>query len=383
MGVNSRVWQATLLLVGTIVGVGMFGIPFVFFEAGFLTGLALLIVLAGAVTFVHLAYAEVASRTPEVHRLPGYVRAYLGPVAGWLSTASYLFGLSGALLAYVVLGGSFLGSLIQWASPAMPAIAGPLLFYLFGVAVIFRGIRFESFTDALLTLGLVAAILVLAVTLFPSLSSTSLTEFHLGRVSVPYGVLLFSLAGAAIIPDLRRTLGSGNLGGLGRIVTAGTLISAGLYLIFAAAVVGATGAATTPDAISGLTARFGLPYFLLGNAIGVLATITSFIALGVVFEGMLVSDFRIRPRPAWLVTAAIPAILYGFGFHDFIAIISVVGAFAIGLDSILILLVHRRAQAALSAAAPAFRIAIPGAFRTVLILMFIAGIVAELTVGVR
>ena len=374
--------EAFLLLVGTIVGVGMFAIPVVFVRAGFITGVVELAVLAAAVTLVHLAYAQVVARTTEVHRLPGYVRYYLGPGWGWLSRASYFFGLSGALLAYLVLGGSFLGGLIHWVLPASPSYLGPLAFYLFGVSVIARGIRFEGLADAVLTLGLVAAILILGLTLLPAVSPGWLTGFYPARLAGPYGVLLFSLAGAAIIPDLSRLLGSGGRAGLGRIVTAGTLVSAGLYLVFAVAVVGATGPVTTPDAISGLAAAYGSSYLLLGNLIGVLAAITSFIALGVVLEGMLVSDFGIRPRPAWLITAAIPALLYGLGFRDFIVIISLVGALAIGLDSILILLVHRRTRA-VTDGRRALRVPIPATLRAMLILMFIAGIALELTGIIR
>ncbi len=374
--------EAFLLLVGTIVGVGMFGIPFVFERAGFLTGLVLLVVLAAAATLVHLAYAEVVSRTATVHRLPGYARSYLGSPAGWLASASYLFGLSGALLAYVVLGGSFVGSLVSWVWSNAPVWIGPLGFYLFGVAVIARGIRFEGLADAVLTIGLIVAIAILGLTLLPSASLAGIAAFHPGRLLIPYGVLLFSLAGGAIIPDLKRVLGPGGLSSLGKIVVAGTLASAGLYLLFAVAVVGATGGATTPDAVSGLAEKFGLPYFLLGNVIGVLATITSFIALGVVLEGMFASDFNMRPFPAWLLTAVIPAVLFGLGFQDFINIVSIVGAFAIGIDSMLVLAMHRRVSALSTGAPGAFRVAIPGALRLLLMALFAAGIVAELALGI-
>ena len=363
--------EAFLLLVGTIVGVGMFGIPFVFERAGFLTGLVLLVVLAAAATLVHLAYAEVVSRTATVHRLPGYARSYLGSPAGWLASASYLFGLSGALLAYVVLGGSFVGSLVSWVWSNAPVWIGPLGFYLFGVAVIARGIRFEGLADAVLTIGLIVAIAILGLTLLPSASLAGIAAFHPGRLLIPYGVLLFSLAGGAIIPDLKRVLGPGGLSSLGKIVVAGTH-----------AMVGATGGATTPDAVSGLAEKFGLPYFLLGNVIGVLATITSFIALGVVLEGMFASDFNMRPFPAWLLTAVIPAVLFGLGFQDFINIVSIVGAFAIGIDSMLVLAMHRRVSALSTGAPGAFRVAIPGALRLLLMALFAAGIVAELALGI-
>lgn len=366
-----REWLAFLLLVGTIVGAGMFGIPFVFHATGFLTGIALLGGLAAAATLVHLAYAEIVLASPELHRLPGYVRHYLGPWFGKLATASYLFGLSGSLLAYVVLGGSFLGELLRWVVPSLPALAGPAVFYLFGIAVIARGIRFESVTNAILTIGLMLAIFGLALSVLPAVKIAHLAvPFRAAEIFTLYGVILFALAGAAIIPDMRRMLGAEGALRLRRLIIAGTLVPAAVYLLFAVAVVGVSGAATTPDAISGLAARFGQDYRLLGALIGVLATLTSFITLGLVLEGMFISDFSFGPQPAWLATAAIPAGLWLLGFQDFIAIIGAVGAIGIGLDSILILasygIIRPRGQA--------LAIALPGAIRLLLVAIFGFGI---------
>ncbi|MEK7465069.1 MAG: aromatic amino acid transport family protein [Patescibacteria group bacterium] len=341
MAAMPREWVAFLLLVGTIVGAGMFAVPFVFQGAGFLTGVFVLIGLATAATCIHLAYAEVVVVTPEAHRLPGYVRGYLGRSLGILSSASYLFGLSGSLLAYVVLGGAFLGDLLRWLVPSLPSTAGYVAFYLFGVAVIARGIRFEGVANAVLTIALVLALVGLAFTLVPEISSANLhSSFQASRLFVPYGVILFALAGAAIIPDMRRVLGTGAPRRLRNLVLLGTVTAAVLYGLFALAVVGAMGGGTTPDAISGLAERFGDSYRVAGALIGFLATITSFITLGVVLEGTFRYDFGFRREAAWLATAIIPGLLILAGFHDFIAIVSVVGAVAIGFDSMLILALY-------------------------------------------
>lgn len=341
MAAMPREWVAFLLLVGTIVGAGMFAIPFVFQGAGFLTGVLVLIGLAIAATCIHLAYAEVVMATPDAHRLPGYVRRYLGRSLGVLSSASYLFGLSGSLLAYVVLGGAFLGDLLRWLAPSLSATAGYVAFYLFGVAVIARGIRFEGIANAVLTTGLVLALVGLAFTLVPEISSANLhSSFQASRLFMPYGVVLFALAGAAIIPDMRRALGAGSPRRLRNLILLGTASAAALYGLFALAVVGATGGGTTPDAITGLAERFGEGYRLAGALIGFLATITSFITLGAVLEGTFRYDFGFRRQAAWLATAVIPGLLMLAGFRDFIAIVSVVGAVAIGIDSIFILALY-------------------------------------------
>lgn len=355
----------------------MFGIPFTFERAGFLTGAVELLFLAVAAVIVHLAYAEVAGRTAARHRLPGYAALYLGRAAGGLSRLSYLVGLSGALLAYVVLGGFFLGELFREIFPGIGPLAGPAVFYLVGVSIVYRSIRFEGFVNAVLTAALMGILAALAFSLAPHIEPARLGTFGAGRVFVPYGVILFSLAGAAIIPDVRELLGRAAGRRLGAVVAAGTIIAAVLYLVFAAAVVGAGGPATTPDAVSGLAERFGAGYRRVGAVVGFLAAMTSFVPLAAVLKETLAVDFGYARRTAWLLTAAIPALLFALGVQDFITIIGFVGAVAVGFDSFLILLVHRAAARAGGGQAPEVKISIPSAVRFALMFLFAAGVVYE------
>lgn len=374
----SRKIQATLLLIGTIVGVGMFGIPFVFVKAGFLTGGVELILLAFAALAIHLAYAEITLATPALHRLPGYVRLYLGERAGWLARATHLTSLGGSLLVYLVVGGPLLSALMRTVSPASPEILGPLLFYLFGVGVIFFRMRWESATNAVLTLGLMGAILVLAIALIPQVPSFGFVfnGFRPANLAVPYGVLLFALTGAAVIPDVRNFLGRQAKRTLGRVVIYGMISATLVYFLFALAVAGATGLSTTPEAIRGIAGRFGSSYGILGSIIGVLATMTSFIPIGLTLKGALVSDFGAKEKAAWLITALVPALPYFLGWRDFIAIITFLGAVAVGLDSVLILLTHGEMakQKRLRRRSWIRR----ADFRTILFLTFAAGILYEL-----
>lgn len=378
---KARECSALLLLVGTVVGVGMFGIPFVFARAGFFTGLASLIGLTLAVTVVHLAYAEVVLRTNGPHRLPGYTALYLGPALGAASKLSYIAGLSGALLAYLVLGGSFLASLLQSVAPFFSPAAGSALFYLFCIAVLSRNARVEGAVNGALTVALILAVLFAASFLLPSVAFEKLSGFSLAKLFSPYGVIFFSLAGAAVIPEMRRLLVRGSLGRMRELVILGTLAPGAIYLLFAFAVVGVTGISTTPDAISGLVREFGPVFQIVGSIIGLLATVTSFIGLGAVLQGSLTSDFRFSRGRAFLLTALAPAILYLAGFQDFIAIISIVGAVAIGFDGILILFIHRRARE-IGARTPEFSIALPTALTITLAAVFTIGIL-NAVVGMR
>ena len=56
--------RATAVLVGTTIGAGMFGIPYVVSKIGFLPGLAYILVLGALTLFLNLIYGEVILRTP-------------------------------------------------------------------------------------------------------------------------------------------------------------------------------------------------------------------------------------------------------------------------------------------------------------------------------
>ena len=66
---NKQFLYATTVLVGTIVGVGIFGLPYVASQSRFIVGLFFLLLLGVIVTLIHLLYAEVVLKTKEKHRL--------------------------------------------------------------------------------------------------------------------------------------------------------------------------------------------------------------------------------------------------------------------------------------------------------------------------
>ena len=105
--------QAGEVLVGTMIGVGMFGIPFAFAQAGFFVGMIYLVMLGLATITLQLMYAEVTLHTPGKHRLVGYMRRYFNQK--WAMAAAFVFlgGSWGALIAYILIGGNFLGQLLM------------------------------------------------------------------------------------------------------------------------------------------------------------------------------------------------------------------------------------------------------------------------------
>ncbi|MDO8600303.1 MAG: aromatic amino acid transport family protein [bacterium] len=369
---NSKFIQAVAFLSGMIIGVGMFGIPFVFSRVGFWAGVVELVVLTGIVMLFHLMYGEVVLRTPVAHRLPGYAGLYGGKKLEILSSASYLFGISGAMLAYVLIGGTFLGGLA-----GISVFTGSIFFLVGGIVITFFNLRIEAEANYILTIVMAILIFVLVGLTLPHVEPANLAGFSPAYLFLPYGVLLFSLSGGIVIPEIVEFLGDEKKK-LKKVIIIGSLIPMAVYFLFAFGVVGTLGGATSGEAIAGLLPVLGERVVQIGNGIGLLATFTSFVMLGFVLEGTLKSDFGFSRYPAWLIASLVPVVLFWtMGGADFIRVIGVVGAVAIGIDSTIALFVFLRAKAK-GERAPEYSLRLPRFAAILLGLMFVAGAAYEL-----
>ncbi|MBI4134692.1 MAG: hypothetical protein HY471_01095 [Candidatus Sungbacteria bacterium] len=364
--------EALALLIGTIIGVGVFALPFVFYRAGFLLGALELVILTAAVLAIHLMYGDVALSVGRPHQLPGYAALYLG--RGWRKIVGIVSvtGLGGALIAYVILGGSFTQSLVQYFWGSSVSGIGFLLFLLLGFIVFFYDRWFAVGFDTLLSVLLVVTLILFIVIGFDAGRFGVLTEFRPNAADIPYGVILFALAGASVIPRVREVL-PGRGRGFGWVITVGTIVPAFLYLLFAASVISASAPLVSREGIGGLVSTLGPDVVALGNVVGILATVTSYIGLGLTLKSLLVNDFQVSPDVAWLAVSLAPPILVVFGVSDYIRVIGLVGTFMIGIESILIVSIWKRLGSH-----PIFRVR-SNLIPYCVLLLFFLGILYEVT----
>lgn len=332
--------QAVLILSGMIIGVGMFAIPFSFTTVGFWLGVAELVVVAGAITVVHVCYGEVALATREFHRLPGYVRLHLGSKAAFFAYGSALFGIGGTLFAYILLGGVFLESTVRYSlgiSVPLPVLTAA--FVAAGAFITVLPSNNKVMANGILTLLLVGFILMLAAVLMPHVSSENFKGFSPRNFLAPYGVLMFAFSGAAVIPDLIGFMDRERVGSR-RAIVVGSLIPLVVYLLFTAAVIGASGERVSPDAIMGLLPFIGPSAVGWGSAIGFLAVFTSFIVLTSSFQAFFQYDLGAGKKISLALGVVLPLIFLFAGVTDYIAVIAAVGALSFGLDAAMIFVMY-------------------------------------------
>ena len=183
-----KVFSSLGLLLGVIIGAGLFALPYAVVKAGLLWGAGHMIVAFLLLTFLHLLYGEVVFRTPGTHRLPGYARIYLGEGFSRLSLASAVFGFYGALLAYGVLGGLFLSRLWGAGSPFIFTLG----FFALGAVILASRLERVGTVNFVLTVPLIFLIVFLCWLIFPNAYVSNIGFGEQAFWFLPYGVFLFA-----------------------------------------------------------------------------------------------------------------------------------------------------------------------------------------------
>ncbi|MEK7627479.1 MAG: aromatic amino acid transport family protein [Patescibacteria group bacterium] len=376
-------WYAYFLaigsLAGTIIGLGMFGIPYVAMKSGIWLTLGYILIL-GLITFLlHAMYLEITLRTKESHRFPGYVEIYLGKKWKHFSFLLGIVGASGSLLIYTIVGGEFINILIGPVFGNSVFWSG-IAFFVFGSYMIIRPFRDIGKIEAICTVLMVAAVFwFLAKGIFGGYANyDNFSSINWDEWFLPYGVILFAMGGFSMIPSLENILDKeikkGERIHFGKIAFWGTFIPMIVYAVFAVAVLGITGAGTSEEALTGLQGVFGNGLVKIAALIGFLALFTSFIAIGNDLKRNFTDDYRLPNLMSVVLTLFPPLAVFLFKIAGFIEVMGFLGG-ALGVYAyVIIILLFYRAKKN-GEMTPLFSFQFPKWLACILAVMFIiAGI---------
>ncbi len=372
---NKKFLYSAAVLIGTMVGVGVFGIPFAFAKAGFWVGFLFLIFVGFVTLILNLMYGEIVLRTHEEHQITGYTDKYLGPWFKRLIFFSVSLALYSALLAYVVIAGDFMNNIFSSVFYASPTFYSLVFFFTLSILVL-AGIKRISWVELLLV-GLFAVVVLLIFSIgVNKIDFSNFIGFQSEFWFLPYGILLFAFAGFSAIP-IQRDILRGQENNLKKSILLAVLLTGVLYLLFAFTVLGISGGVTTPDAISGLYEFLGSKIIFLGSLFGILAVSTSFLMLGSAFLDMFHLDYNVPRKLAWLLVVVPPLVLFLGGLRTFIDIISLAGSVAIGLEGIVLTFVYIKSKSK-GDRVPEYSLELPKFIYYLLIFVFGAGMVYAL-----
>lgn len=375
---NKRFLHAITMLIGMIIGVGIFGVPYAIEKVGFILGFFYILIIGLILLLVNLLYSEIVLRTEGKHRLVGYAAIYLGKQGRKITSLAQILAFYGALIAYIIVGGQFLQIIL------LPIFGGSLLTYqtIFFICVslaVLIGLRLVALVEFFMTLLLLVVVAIIFFAGLPYVWYPNLYVMNLKNIFFPYGVTLFALGGAAAIPAMRELL-RGQEKKFKKAITIGTIIPVVITILFTFVVIGVSGEHTTPEAINGLAGPLGQIVIFLGAIFGFLAIATSFLVLGLNLRDIFNLDYQFGRILSWLLACVVPFLIFLWSRPTFIGVISFTGAVLGGLEGILITLIWLKARK-IGQRVPEYSLRISNFIICLLIMIFVLGIIYKLIYG--
>lgn len=341
-------WTSAFTLSATTIGAGIFAIPYVTSQVGYPLGF-LWLVFAGLIMIIlNYAYTDVVMFTSSKYplQLSGYGKFYLGRWGGIVGSIIILVGQWGALLAYIIGIGTFLGILLS-----MP---GYEVFFstvtIISVTIItWRNFRSVGDIETFFLLGMIAIVGLILYATFPNISMQNL-NYEFIQVSgwdiiIPYGVVFGAMAGFAVIPEVVKTARLYMLSQrqLFATIIVGTIIPLVVYLVFQFAVFGVSGDGTSEEAILGLVPYLDQGIIKLGALFGILAMLSSFLTLTYVLKDTFEYDYGINKVRSHFFALLPPVLLYFLGVRSFILALEFFGVWLGTTSMVFIFLLYYKA----------------------------------------
>jgi len=366
-------------LVGTIVGAGIFGLPYVISKSGVLPAVFYFFLIGGAVMVLHLLFGEVCLRTKEKHRLIGYSQMYLGRLGKMLVVVSTFFGLLGALLVYIILGGRFLAIALTPFFSVSDTTAS-FVFWIVLSFFVLQGIQFIAKAEFFMNLLLLLFGVIIFVFAFPHVQSINFTLIENSNIFLPYGVILFSLLGWSAVPEIADLFkGKKDKQNLKRVIVWTFAIVIAFYLVFSFIIVGVSGQDTSPNTLDGLVPFLGQNIVVLGSLFGLVALASSFLILGNYMKNSLRYDFKLPYLVSTGIAVFVPFLVYLLGIRDVIAVMGILGAVLGAIEGVIIIIIFQKAKKK-GKRKPEYSMRFPKILLIPLAIVFVLGIVAEIFV---
>jgi amino acid permease len=353
---NYSFWKAVGIIAGMIIGSGMFVIPYAVHVSGLWWSLASAIVALIAVLAIHLAYGEIVANASASHRLPGYVRLYLGSIPSHIESVAQVFSFNLILLIYGILGGKFLSILLSgWlidpiymgGVDKMQWILSIVVMLICALAFMFHSVRKVSAANLLLVVPLVLSIVGIS---FFALSQSG--GFAVPRIGtepfLAFSIFLFSLGGLSVIADAFSLFSRDHddrVGAFRASILMGTLVPFFLYVLFAIGMLWIFGASISENFLVGVGEFLGAGAMRFGALIGFLAIVTSYIPLGYDLRRLYELDTGIPSVLAWIGAAFVPLALFLLGVDNFVTLMSLVGGIFVVIDGIFVIFILRKMRA--------------------------------------
>jgi amino acid permease len=325
--------KAYFVLVSTVVGLGIFVLPYTFSKSGYY--FLLWLPFWFFVFFIlHLLFGEILLQTKEKHNLPGLAGLYLHPLAKHLVWLFDYFGMLGVFLIYFIALAKF-WSLILPIDPLMVKI----VFALFNLYFIFKDIRIFAQMETILTLGIFFIFFSIILMLLPNFNfeNIKLALKEPQEPLLPYGILLFALSGTSAVPIIVDLIGKDKKSFL-KVNFFGLLSVVLLYLIYTFVVVGFLNDKVSEESLQSLAPYF--PKIFLVLAVLFVTLNITFVDMAFYLKRGLFYDYSLQSQTVNLILAFSILLLAFFEPLSLIPLIGLVSEVFLGFNLLILSLIY-------------------------------------------
>jgi len=333
------------MFIGMVIGAGFFSLPYSISRAGLVWGFLHFFITFFVVLLLHLLYGLIVFSIPGKHRFTGYVRILLGNKAEKIAFLNTIFSYYGTFAAYAILAGFFIFNIF----PIFSSFNWSLVFLVLSGFFIFFNFKKIGEINFYLTIPL---LLLIIFFLFLSASKISinnflsLNKFYGAEWFLPYGVFLFSLSGFSVIPEVMDFFREKNnsFENFKKTIIISQIIIALFYLIFIITVLGVSGAGVEENVVRGIQNTIGKKGVFVVSFAGLLAVLTSILALVSDLRNTFFMDYKISKTASWFLFL-FPLLIFLFLVKSSLplaAIISIIGGVGFGIFGLFVLFMALR-----------------------------------------
>jgi amino acid permease len=337
MKLDNKLLPALAILVGTIIGAGFLGIPYVVAKSGFIPGIFLLLFVFLFMLITKLYLGEVILRTRGNNQLTGYAKKYLGKWGEILMFFAMIFGIYSALIAYLIGEGRSL-SYLFFGNFNFGFIFS-LLFWMVLSYFTFIGLRALKKYEKISMFLVMFLFILITIRYGTGIQIENLVYSNKTNLFLPFGVILFSFLGFSAMPEVERIM-RGREKHMKEIIILGLLIPLLAYSIFTLIIVGNFGLEVNEIA----TLSLGRFYSLLG----IFTMFTAYFVLSIAIRDMFRFDLKLGRLRGWALSSFVPLIIFIFlhflKLDSFAQILGIAGVVSGGLTGILILIMNYKSK---------------------------------------
>lgn len=331
--------EAIFLIVSTIVGLGVFVLPYALSLSGIFFWFWFLFLIL-SMYLVHLVYGEILFQVAEKHNLPGLASKLIGHK---FKFPVWLFDFVGMQLTFLV----FLIAVQIFVSiifPINPVII-KLAFFFIVALVTYFSLNPLAKIESILSLLLISLFLITCLYILPNINlsvlSLNLKSIAYSQPFFSYGILIFALTGFTSIRLVYDLIGKDTK--LFRKINIWALsIVFVLYFLYSVSVFGFLGKNVSEESLQSLSKFLPQTFIILAILLALINIFTTFISLSFYLKKGLTDDFGIKPKIAWLLTN-LPILFFAIlPFGKIAQLANLVGGLFVGINLVVLLLCYQK-----------------------------------------